>query len=313
MVIALVIIATVLIIAFAAVLVFLFKFAFVRANPAMANDLDEALNGMLRSYSELINKGKEFINNTPYEWRFVESFDGLRLAARYYSRANAESTIILFHGYRSNGERDFSCAVEMYYNMGMNVLLVDQRSHGKSEGKLITFGVKERRDVLTWIDHILSTQGKDMKIFLGGMSMGATTVLLSAGLDLPENVKGIIADCGYTSPIDIIRKVAIQSFKIRGVVIIPLLNLGCKLLGHFSLYGISTEDALKDNKIPLLFIHGKKDGFVPCEMSQRSYDAAGGVKKIVIVDGADHGFSYLVDRKGVSEALEAFISENSSK
>lgn len=307
----LIIIIGVLLIAFAVILVFLFKFAFVRADLAMANDLDSAMNKPLQPYREMIEQGQEFIKNHPFEWKTVESFDGLRLAARYYRRDGADRTMMLFHGYRSTGTRDFSCAVKSYYNMGMNVLLVDQRAHGSSEGKLITFGVKERRDVLTWIDHILNEEGEDMRIFLGGMSMGATTVLLSAGLDLPKNVKGIIADCGYTSPIDIIRKVAVQMFKVRGVVLIPLMNLGCRILGHFSLYGISTTDALRDNRIPLLFIHGKKDNFVPMEMSQKSYDAAGGPKKILLVDGADHGFSYLIDPDGVSETLEAFIAENS--
>lgn len=308
-----IIIAALLLIIFGAVLVFLFKFAFVRADQSMANDLDSAMNKPLQPYRVMIEQGQEFINNHPFDWRTVESFDGLRLAARYYRHDSADRTMILFHGYRSTGTRDFSCAVRSYYNMGMNVLLVDQRAHGASEGRLITFGVKERRDVLTWIEHILSTENNDMKIFLGGMSMGATTVLLSAGLELPENVKGIIADCGYTSPIDIIRKVAVQMFKIRGVVLIPIMNLGCKLLGHFSLYGISTVDALRNNKIPLLFIHGKKDGFVPMEMSQRAYDAAGGPKKILLVEGADHGFSYLIDPDGVSETLEAFITENSAE
>lgn len=295
----------------AAILMILFKFAFVRANLAMANDLDSALNRPLQPYRDKIEQGQDFIFNHPFEWVNTQSFDGLRLAARLYRKDGADRTIILFHGYRSIGTRDFSCAVKSYYNMGMNVLLVDQRAHGASEGKLITFGVKERRDVLSWVEYILNTEGKNSKIFLGGMSMGATTVLLSVGLGLPENVKGIIADCGYTSPVDIIRKVAVETFKIKGVVIIPLLNLGCKLLGHFSLYGISTVDALKNNNIPLLFIHGKKDGFVPCDMSCQAYEAAGGAKKIVLVDDADHGFSYLVDPDGVSRELETFISENS--
>ena len=142
--------------------------------------------------------------------------------------------------------------------------------------------------------------------------MGATTVLLSAGLLLPQNVKGIIADCGYTSPVDIIKKVAKQTFKIKGTVIIPLLNLGCMLFAKFNLYGISTLDTLKHNKIPLLFIHGVSDNFVPVEMSKRAYESADGKKSIVLVESADHGLSYLLDTERVKGALEKFISENSN-
>lgn len=300
-----------LLLIFVAILVFLFKFAFVRASLAMASDLDSALNRPLRPYRVQIEQGQDFIFNHPFEWKTTQSFDGLRLAARFYRKEGADRTMILFHGYRSIGARDFSCAVKAYYNMGMNVLLVDQRAHGESEGKLITFGIKERRDVLSWIEFVLATEGEDAKIFLGGMSMGATTVLLSVGLGLPRNVKGIIADCGYTSPVDIIKKVAKESFKVKGTVIIPLLDLGCRLFGKFSLYGVSTPEALRGNDIPLLFIHGKKDGFVPCDMSSQAYEAADGTKKIILVDDADHGFSYLVDTERVSRELETFISENS--
>ncbi len=297
----------VLIIIFSAVIVWLFRFAFVRGDESQIEDLDSKLNKPLVPYRKFVENGMAFVKNQPYEEIFTKSFDGLRLYGRYYKHEKADCTMILFHGYRSLGTRDFSCAVQMYYEAGLNVLLVDQRAHGKSEGKLITFGVKERRDVLSWIERILQYEGEGQRIMLGGMSMGATTVLLSTELGLPKNVCGIIADCGFTSPIDIIRKVAVQHFKIKGTVILPILNLFCRLFGKFSLYGVSTEEALKNNEIPVMIIHGKADDFVPVQMSELSYSANKGEKMLVIVEKADHGFSFLVDPYYVGENLKTFI------
>lgn len=300
-------IAILLVIFLATVLWWFFKFAFVRGGEEQVADLDSDLNKPLIPYRKFVEKGMAFVKEQPYEELYAESFDGLRLYGRYYRHENADCTMILFHGYRSLGIRDFSCAVQMYYEAGLNVLLVDQRAHGKSEGKLITFGVKERRDVLSWINRLLEYDGNIKRILLGGMSMGATTVMLSTELGLPQNVCGIIADCGFTSPIDIIRKVAVQHFKIKGTVVLPILNLICKLFGKFSLYGVSTETALKNNEIPIMIIHGKADNFVPVEMSERAYSANKGEKLLVIVDNADHGFSFLVDPYYVGENLKNFI------
>lgn len=294
------------------IMLWIFQFAFVRHNRRGIDDLDAKPNRFLKDYRTVIEPGMKFIDNQASEQVNTESFDGLRLAARYFECRDSMRTIILFHGYRSSGKRDFSCAVKFYWEAGLNVLLIDQRSHGKSEGRLITFGIKERRDVLTWVSWLLRRHGNKAEIFLGGMSMGASTVLLAAGLELPPNVKGIIADCGFTSPVDIIRKVARQAFHISGIIVIPVMNLLCRLFGHFSIYGISTVDALKKSKIPVLFIHGNSDNFVPAEMSKTGYEAAVGEKEIYLVDGADHGFSFLVDTAGVSGELTTFINKYST-
>lgn len=290
------------------VLAVFFKIAFVRGNLSAVNNLDSPVNRPLVPFKKTVEKGMEFINQQPHKELQIKSFDGLKLYADYYEN-NSDATIILFHGYRSSGRRDFCCAVEMYYKMGMNVLLVDQRSHGRSEGRLITYGVKERYDVLKWVDFV-NKEYNAPKILLGGMSMGATTVLLSAGLDLPSNVKGIIADCGFTSPKDIILKVAKQSFKINAKPIFPIFNAMCRILGKFDMNGVSTANALKENEIPVLLIHGKSDNFVPVEMSQTAFNSMSGDKKyICLVDGADHGFSFLIEPQRVREELEKFIGD----
>lgn len=295
---------------FVAAVLYFYRFAFVRFKKENTDDLSVAINRVLEPYMDVIKSGYDYIENSAYKWVNTKSFDGLNLAARYFPCGESKRTIILFHGYRSSAKRDFSCAVRMYNEMGLNVLLCDQRSHGKSEGKLITYGVKERRDVFSWIDFVLENYGNDTEIFLGGMSMGATTVLLSAGLGLPENVKGIVADCGFTSPYDIIKKVAKQSFNMPSWIFYPSFDLICRVAGGFSIYGVSTVDALRENRVPILFIHGKADDFVPCEMSQRGYEAAVCEKDILLVEGAGHGFSYLIDTEGVRRKLERFIGSH---
>lgn len=288
----------------------LFCFAFVRKKRPCSENLDDKKNDFLLPYRKIVEEGLRYINETTSRRVYVVSFDGLKLSARFFPCAKSDTVIILFHGYRSSAARDMSCAVKMYNEMGLDVLLVDQRSHGQSEGRLITFGVKERYDVISWIDFTRKNMGEDKKIFISGISMGATTVLLASELNLPVNVKGIIADCGFTSPVEIIKKVSKEQFGIRGVFIIPIMNAFCRIFGGFGLYGVSTETALKSCRIPILFVHGGADGFVPCEMSLKAYATADCEKQILIVDDADHGMSFLVDMPNVRKKLQNFIENN---
>lgn len=304
----LIILFVIIIILFAAA--YFFNLAFVRRNNPNTDDIDSKENDFLKEYRTVIKEGLDYIERHPKKWVYTLSFDGLKLAARFFDN-NSHKAIILFHGYRSSATRDFSCAVKMYCELGYNILLVDERSHGQSEGKLITFGVKERKDVLTWVNYYLKYIDSDAEIFLGGMSMGATTVLLAAGLELPNNVKGIIADCGFTSPADIMNKVARQAFHFNAGFILPVMDIFCRIFGHFGIYGVSTLEALKKTRLPILFIHGKNDNFVPCEMSESAYRSAAGDKYILTVEGADHGMSYLLASKDVSEKITGFLKKYS--
>ncbi len=287
----------------------LFCIAFVRSKGDSSCDLSAKENEPLLPYREIIEGGMTYVESTPHEKLSIKSFDGLRLAARYYKCGNSRRTILLFHGYRSAARRDFSCAVKMYTDMGLNVLLVDQRAHGESEGKIITFGIKERRDVLYWCRFVLQKYGDDFELYLGGLSMGCSTVLMALGLDLPQNVKGVVADCGYTSPPDIIHSVASRYMNIKSPIAVPFINIFCMIFGGFSVYETSVPKSLKDNKIPILFIHGKNDSFVPCEMTVKNYESTNSDKKMVLVENADHGMSFLVDTEVVFSALKEFLME----
>lgn len=282
--------------------------AFVKNQKDGIADLDPSINKSLEKYKDVINEGNDFIKNKPHKWYYTTAFDGIKLAARYYDNSS-KRTIILFHGYRSSATHDFSCAVSMYYDFGFNVLLVDQRAHGRSDGKLITFGVKESDDVHSWIS-FLNAKFSPEEIIISGISMGATTVLLSLKKPLPDNIKGVIADCGFTSPVDIIKNVAKRNFKINAGFFIPFLDFFCKIFGKFSIRNISTVDTVKDSKIPIMFIHGEKDDFVPCEMSKLAYKSCGEKGSIVLSEEAGHGISFLIDTEMVVIEIYKFLKSN---
>lgn len=279
--------------------------AFARKFKTDVDGMDSTISVALKPFSKVISKGKEFIENTPYKWCYTTSFDGLKLAGRYYDN-NSSCTIFLFHGYRSNGPHDFSCAVEMYYDMGFNVMMVDQRAHGKSEGEYITFGVKESRDVVSWVEYV-NREFSPKQVIISGISMGATTVLLSLGHDLPQNVRGVIADCGFTSPSEIFEKVGKDSYKVNAHFFIPFLDIACKLLGGFSIRNISTVDTVKNSRLPILYIHGEKDNFVPFQMSKNTYEARKENSRIFLSSEAGHGMSFLYDTETVMKELKSFL------
>lgn len=300
------IIITILLLLIIAGLIWAFKTAFVR-NDIRLMDVD---SGPLAKYKETFDEGYKYLDSMKGKRVYTRSIDGLRLAATYHNN-DSETTILLFHGYRSDGRFDFACVVKYYIELGLNVLVVDQRSSGESEGKLITFGIKERYDVVKWVEFI-NRHYAPKNIFLSGVSMGASTVMMAANLRLPDNVRGIIADCGFTSATDIIKRVARRAFKINATPILPLLNVGCKMFGKFSLYEIDTVKALSESDIPIFFIHGKCDNFVPCEMSEISYKAARAEKYIYLVENADHGISFLVDPIGIQKQISDFVKKQCS-
>lgn len=289
--------------------IYFFIITFVKMRIPDLDDFCNKNNGVCDEYKNMFKKGVDFINNTPYSWVYTISYDGLKLAARYYDQ-KADKTIILFHGYRSMPARDFSYSVKMYSELGFNVLLCDQRAHGRSEGKLISFGVRESRDVYSWVK-LMSERYKIKKIALSGISMGATTVLLALKTKMQYEVKCVIADCGFTSPEEIIKIVGKKSFNINAKIFLPILNFYCKLFGKFSIKGISTVDIIKKTKMPVLLIHGEADGFVPCDMSKEVYNAAkNGNVKLITVKNANHGMSCIVDNKNVYCGIKMFLREN---
>lgn len=251
-------------------------------------------------YHPLMKRWMEGVKSIPFTPVRIVSRDGLTLYGKYYECQAGAPIELMMHGYRGRAERDLCGGIQRCFSIGHNVLLVDQRASGKSDGHVITFGAKESLDCLDWIRYICDTFGSDTPIMLTGISMGATTVLLAASRPLPANVVGVLADCGFTSAKEIIKKV-ITDMKLPAFLY-GFIRLGAKLFGGFDPNKIGTPSPT----VPVIFFHGESDSFVPCEMSIQNYNHCTAPKQLVTVPNAEHGLSYVIDEQGYLRALTDF-------
>lgn len=248
----------------------------------------------------------------PFEQVYTTSHDGLKLAARYIHVKDGAPVAICCHGYRGTSIRDFCGAGTIPFRLSQNLLLIDQRGCRFSEGHSITFGIKEHRDVYTWINYALDRFGKDTKITLYGASMGAFTVLLASGAGLPENVTHIIADSPYTSPREIIEKVCRVDMKLPSKLAMPFLTLGARIFAGIKLDSVSAVESAKRSPIKILLIHGERDSFVPTEMSRRIKSASPETIMLHTFKGAGHVLSYITDQPRYEEITFDYLSKPQS-
>lgn len=273
----------------------------------MLKNLDTAIrHSSLRRYEKELTAGIQWLARQPAEPVALTSYDGLRLTGRYLPCENARGTLLCFHGWRSCPEIDFGCALSFYQSLGLNLLLVDERAHGSSAGHFITFGIRERRDVHSWVAWHEQRFGADAPVLMAGLSMGAATVLMACGTPFPANVRGVIADCGFTSPYDIMAKIARE--KHIPLWFLPLVGLQTRLFAGFGLKEYSTLTALKDCRLPLMLIHGEGDAFVPCEMSRAAFAASAAEDKTLLtIPNAGHGQSFLLEGGRYRRTVSAFV------
>lgn len=215
---------------------------------------------------------------------------------------------LFFHGYRSPAQRDGCGGFELMGQMGIDVLMVDQRAHGKSEGKAITLGVMEQYDCLEWLRYCEKRFGPERPILLMGISMGAATVLLASGHQLPASVRGIVADCGYSS-VKKIMKQEIGKMHLPEDICWMLARRGAKNFGGFDPEEGEVAQALRRCLVPVLLIHGREDRFVPWEMSVENYESIPGDKELLTVPGAGHGMSWYLDEEGYRRAVREFCKK----
>ena len=261
----------------------------------------------------LIKKGAEGFIAAPRKDVFIISRDGLKLHGFFIEQpapTAARGTIILVHGWHSCWDLDFSGSAPFLHKEGCSLLLIDQRCHGESGGDLISYGVKEKDDVLLWLEWVERTH-PGLPVYLCGVSMGAATVLMVAGESLSGRIRGVIADCGYSSPTPVIKGTLTHTLGKWGAPTYMAIDLNCRRRGGFSLSESSPAQALKKNTdIPCLFFHGDADPLVPWTMSLENYRACRAPKELVVVHGAAHAMSYIVEPGLYREKLCAFFEAN---
>lgn len=286
-----------------------FRMAFYasRKPENLVDEFDIPDDSFYGSFRDLLVQWMKAAKKLPQEDISIHSFDGLELWGTYFECAPGAPIEILFHGYRGHANREMSGAVRRCHSLGHSALIVDQRACGRSGGRVITFGVNESRDCLAWIDYVVG-RWPDAKIILAGVSMGAGTVVMASGRGLPKNVIGILADCGYTSPADIIKKVISVDMKLPANLAYPFVQLGAKLYGGFNIDELSPLESTRTTQVPILFIHGGKDTFVPCDMSVRCHEANPAATQLHIIPEAGHGLAYPVDQEGYIKAAREFFS-----
>lgn len=287
---------------------YLFVLACVRKKEFSWLDEKELNKTPIGKYYSYIAQSHKWLTEHQATDVYINSKDNLRLHALWVPTDNPRGTVLFAHGYRSTALLDFSAAFAFFHQRGLNLLIPDQRAHGKSEGRYITFGIKESEDMRGWLKYH-NQMFDTVPVLLFGISMGASTMMYLADQDLPDNVRCIVADCGYTSPKDIISEVFRRVIHLPAIPSIWIGDILARIFAGVSFYEKDTRRALASSRLPILMVHGKEDGFVPYEMSEEGYAACTSEKELILVSGADHGLSFLIEPEQYTDALERFLEK----
>lgn len=252
----------------------------------------------------------EWIHSRNFEEHEITNERGEKLKGYYYPADKPTNVFILgAHGYRSSGKGQFRFVSKALHDMGYNLFYVDHQAAGNSEGRNISFGYHESRDLRKWVDYLVDTYGKDIKIILFGISMGSATVLLlSKDETMKPYVKFIIADCGYSS---MKKELAhnLESWKIPKQPIMATADIMGKIVEGYSFSDVIPLESVKQSKYPILFIHGGADTFVPTEMVYELYDSCTSEKDLLVVPGAKHTDSYIKNPDEYESRVKQFAQK----
>lgn len=263
-----------------------------------AETLDILLEGDWRDWSD----------EQPFETWHQISYDNLDLQGYYLEAEQPTNKVVIFaHGYLGRG-KDMALYGQHYYeDLGYNIFTADMRGHGESEGDYIGFGWHDRLDLLDWIDKVMERVGDDAEIVLHGVSMGGSSVLMASGEELPPNVKAVVADASYTDVNELFSYQIDRMFHLPSFPFIPSTSLVTQLRAGYGLKEASALDQVAKAEVPILYIHGKEDVFVPTEMTEELYENTKSEKELLLVDEASHGESYVKDEELYKETLDDFL------
>lgn len=304
----LILILIAIIIGYLCLLRYFFRFAF---DPGLKTDI--GMVGAGTKYEPEVTIGYQWLHDHDKERYTTISFDGLTLHGHFFPAEDAKRTILFFHGWRGGWDKDFAPFVTWFHKNNCHVLLIEERGQGNSTGNYMSMGIWERKDVHTWLSFYQKEKEPSLgalPIYLMGVSMGASTILMSAGEPLPKHVKGIIADCGFSKPYEMFRDIGKRTFHVPEFPLLIHLNHLCKRKFSFSLKDYTVEDALETCELPILFVHGAADTFIHPSMTEQNYQNCHSKKTLLLIDGAEHCMSFLVGTERYTEALEQFFLEN---
>lgn len=304
-------------VASAAGIAYFYRRTMIRQNAKMERTIKMAGTDWSQ-YKDMLAQRKQFMMEQKREDVYVQSFDDLKLHGVYFPamKINSDGTVInnsdkkrvviCLHGYTSRSMQDFTGLTDYYFKHGFAMLQTDARAHGESEGKYIGFGCLDRKDLLKWIDWVIDHCGADTEIYLHGISMGASTALMASGLDLPSQVKGIVSDCAFTSPKEVFTHVLKTMYHLPAFPFIQGADVVNRVLAGYGTDECNAKREVSKAKVPILFIHGGKDTFVPVKMCNELYQCCASPKKQLIVEEAAHGESYYKDTAAYEAALNDF-------
>lgn len=301
---------------------YFYNFAMKRSSLSMEKSTKMSGIDWMQYESQFL-EGRKYMAAQPSEKYSRYSDDGLKLVATYFpsifenpnnclevTEGNTEKKkrlVIGFHGYTSNGLEQHCAIFKYFYDRGYAVLLPDARAHGESEGEYVGYGCLDRNDALGWIKWAINKFGEDIEIMLFGTSMGGATVMMTSGLELPPQVKGIVSDCGFTSPKEVFTFVLNKQYHLPTFPILPGANILTKKFAGYGMDECNAKREVRKAQVPMFFIHGSADTFVPCSMCHEVYDACLAPKKKLIIDGAGHAESYLKATETYERELTKFM------
>lgn len=312
------ILITVLVLLFLALLgagQYFFRFSILRTKTeGTGEEYEQDGDSIWNPFAQRMKEAQKWIEEHTAETLEITSFDGLKLRALYLPSdlETPKGTVLAFHGYRSLATVDFALEAEFFHDLGYRVVLPYQRSHGLSEGKYITYGAKERFDCRDWANYLEKRFGPE-DLFLMGISMGSATVMMASDLELPPSVRGIVADCGFTSPWEIMKHVSRRDFRLPAFPLLYILDLFTRVRAGFALREADSRISLSRTKLPVLFLHGGEDDFVPVSMTEENFKACRGEKEKYLVPGAVHAQSFAADTAGCEEKIAGFLKKHGTR
>ena len=258
-------------------------------------------------FDAMCERGERWSRENPEQMLDLTSRDGVKLAAHWWDFGR-KHTVIFVHGYGNTGKQATLVAPLLVDMLDANILAPDCRGHGESGCEYIGMGWPDRFDVVDWAKYIAAQMGEQHDIVLFGLSMGGAAVVSASGEDLPKNVRVICSDCGFSSLSDLFADVLVKQLHLPKWPLLAIADSAYKRMFGYSFYNVQPLKQISRASTPMLIIHGSDDQFVPVRMASELYNACHSEKELLIVQGAKHALSAVVDTAKYCAVVGAFCS-----